>query len=355
MKQFKFQNKASIIRGIKEEKPKKKTNWDRIIYLLIFTILLASFFFYVIQRNISASANGEVITNRFDVKEAEDMKILQYYVQVGDTVRVGDTLFKYRTDFRDENDLGAAISVSTPAKTNDWIIREIALTKRNIQLNNIEINDLKTRVKKTEQEIERLKLEVYLDVYTPAVLKQQRMLLSDYKVQLEKKSQEQSQLYMYLRQMEELLAQQQQPAAQASIASNNVGGLESLYRYYISPVNGVISQINTPVNGITYKKDVTLYITNFDKIYIRTYIPQHHLQYFKLGDEVRLRFYDGTRGKGIIKDLYVNTDLVPDEFRSVRGEKERTVIAEIYPIDEKERQHWLPYYQFSVKVTRYKF
>lgn len=355
MKQFKFQNKASIIRGIKEDKPKKKTNWDRIIYLLIFTVLLASFFFYVVQRNISATANGEVITDRFDVKEAEDMKILQYYVQVGDTVKVGDTLFKYRTDFRDENDLGASISVSTPARTNDWLIREIALTKRNIQLNNIEINDLKSRIIKTEQEIERLKLEVYLDVYTPAVLKQQKMLLSDYKVQLEKKNQEQSQLFMYLRQLEELLAQQQQAVAQASITGNGGGGIESLYRYYISPVNGLVTQINTPVNGITYKKDATLYITNFDRIYIRTYIPQKNLHYFKLGDEVKLRFYDGTRGKGIIKDLYVNTDLVPDEFRTVRGEKERTVIAEIYPVDEKERQRWLPLYQFSVKVIRYKF
>jgi len=152
-----------------------------------------------------------------------------------------------------------------------------------------------------------------------------------------------------------LLAQQQQTTAQASISGNGGGGIESLYRYYISPVNGLVTQINTPINGITYKKDATLYITNFDKIYIRTYIPQNNLQYFKLGDEVKLRFYDGTRGKGIIKDLYVNTDLVPDEFRSVRGERERTVIAEIYPVDEKERQHWLPFYQFSVKVIRYKF
>ncbi len=355
MKQFKFQNKASIIRGIKEDKPKKKTNWDRIIYLLIFVGLFLSFIFYVIQRNISATANGEVITNRFDVKEAVDMKILQYFVQVGDTVKVGDTLFKFRTDFRDENDLNASISVSTPARSNDWLIREIALTRRNIQLNNIEINDLKTRIVKTEQEIERLKLEVYLDVYTPAVLKQQKMLLSDYKVALDKKNQEQSQLYIYLRQLEALLAQQQQQTAQATVVGNGGGGIESLDRYYLSPVDGIITQINTPVNSITYKKDVVLYITSFDKIYIKTYIPQHNLQYFKLGDVVRLRFYDGTPGKGIIKDLYVNTDLVPDEFRSIRGEKERTVIAEIYPVDEKERQHWLPYYQFSVKVIRYKF
>lgn len=355
MKQFKFQNKASIIRGIKEEKPRKKTNWDRIIYMLIFTVILASFVFYVIQRNITAKAQGEVITDRFDVKEAEDMKILEYYVQVGDTVKVGDTLFKYRTDFRDENDLNASISVSTPARTNDWIIREIAVTRRNIQLNNVEINDLKSRITKAEQEIERLKLEVYLDVYTPAVLKQQRMLLADYRVQLEKRNQEQVQLYSYLRQLEALLAQQQQQTSTQSITTGGGGGIESLYRYYTSPVNGIITQINTPVNGITYKKDATLFITNFDRIYIKTYIPQHNLEYFKLGDVVSLRFYDGTRGKGIIKDLYVNTDLVPDEFRTVRGEKERTVIAEVYPVDEKERLHWLPYYQFSVKVIRYKF
>ncbi|HAW59052.1 MAG TPA: hypothetical protein DCX03_08595, partial [Bacteroidales bacterium] len=75
MKQFKFQNKASVITGIKEEQPRRRSNIDRIIYLIIFILLITSLIIYLIRRNVSASAMGEVITGRFDVMEMNDMKI----------------------------------------------------------------------------------------------------------------------------------------------------------------------------------------------------------------------------------------------------------------------------------------
>lgn len=354
MKQFKFQNKASLIRGIKEEKPKKRTNWDRIIYLAIFIVMIASFALYILQRNITASAMGEVITDRFDVMEARDMKILAYFVGVGDEVKTGDTLFRYRTDFREnDNDAEAGITLTNPERTSDWMLREITNTRKNIQLRNIDINDLKQRVQKAENEIERLKLEVYLDVYSPAILKQQRLLLADYNVQLQKNREELSYLYTYLRQLEAMQIQEKE--TRISIQTASTGRGEAAERFYISPVNGVVTHILTPEHGITYKKDAAMYISNHDKVFIKVYVEQRDLEYFRINDEVKLRFMDGTRSSGVIRDLYVNTEETPEEFREIRGKLQRNVIAEVMPMSETERQQWVTYYKFTVKVMRYKF
>lgn len=352
MKQFKFQNKASVITGIKEEQPRRRSNIDRIIYLIIFILLITSLIIYLIRRNVSASALGEVITGRFDVMEMNDMKIMEYFVNEGDTVKAGDTLFRYRTEFfDDDNELNATISLSDGEGTSNWLLREISLTKRNIQLKQIDISDVKQRISKTQDLIEKMKLEVYLDVYPPVVLKQQKMLLDDYRIDLTKLNQELSQLYIYLRQLEEL--QKQQLSANVSISGSSMGagGQQRIDYYYISPVNGIISKINTPLRGITYKKEAALFISNLDKIFIKAYIPQENLEYFRLNDIVELSFMDGSRSKGIIKDIYLITEEVPEEFRAIRGKNQRTVIAEVYPFDELERERWITYYQFTVKLT----
>ena len=77
MKQFKFQNKASVIRGIKEEKPRKRKNWDRLIYLAIFILLLLSLFIYILRKNLYAYSLGEVITERFEVTRPDDIQVIK--------------------------------------------------------------------------------------------------------------------------------------------------------------------------------------------------------------------------------------------------------------------------------------
>lgn len=359
MKQFKFQNKASVIKGIKEETPKKKTNWDRVVYLVILVLMLVSLIFYVVQRNIYVSSLGEVITERFDVMNAENIEILQYYVSQYDTVQKGDTLFRYRADFNDDADGGSGVNLSLSAgttdKTPDWVLREKAITLKSIELRKIEIADLEARVVKTENEIERLKVEVNLDVYSPAVLKQQRLMLADYKVQLQKTKSELASLYQYLRQLNAMEFESKKITVTSNSIGTGNGDGDARDKYYISPVSGFVTEILTPEHGITYQKQVTMYISNLDKIMIKGYIEQNNIDFYKTGDVVELRFMDGTKSKGLIKDFYINTQEVPEEFRQIRGLNQRNVVAEIIPVNENEKLKWKQYYQFTVKVIKLKF
>ncbi len=345
MKQFKFKNKATVIRGIKEERPKKKRNWDRIIYLLIFIIAFVSLFIYIVQANIYVFALGEVLTNRFDVQFPEDVQIIEYYYEEGDSIQRGDTLFYMKMNFDEGGYFGFGNAIIE--KPNEWLLKERLMTLKNIQLKKIELEDRKIRVADTRKTIERLKLEVYLDVYTPEELNSSRQQLQNYLTDIASLETEIEYLYEYLNRLRDYKRDYDvYMGASSDIQTTS---------FYISPVNGLITKIFKPPHEITYSQEVAIYISNFDEMYIKAFIAQEDLDYYKTGEIVNLSFMDGTKSKGRIKEFYLNTEAVPEEFREVRGKAQRNVVAEIYPTSEADKLKWLPYYRFSVRVSKFKF
>lgn len=358
MKQFKFQNKASIITGIKEEKPRKKRNWDRLIYMSIFLLMISSLAIYIVQKNLYVYSLGEVITERFEVTQPTDVEVLNYFVSEGDLVAKGDTLFRYKSDFRDmDNDGGNGGFVFNNTlidKPNEWIVKERMNTRKSISLKYIDIKDIDNNIAQTNADIERLKMEVHLDLISPAVLRQKRMEVEGLKVDRQRTVSELSYLQQYLRLLDNFEEEYKQyQTAKAGIGDG--GSSEPLVNYYLSPVDGIITKIPKPVNEISFRQDVIMYISNLEQIYIRAFIEQPDLEYFAAGDEVKLRFLDGTKSKGRIKEFYINTESVPEPFRKIRGKDQRNVVAVVTPLNDDEKKTWKSYYQFTAQVYKTRF
>lgn len=358
MKQFKFQNKASIITGIKEEKPKKKRNWDRLIYMGIFILMIVSLGIYIIQKNLYVYSLGEVITERFEVTQPTDVEVTKYFVAEGDVVKQGDTLFSFRSDFRDiDNDGGDGGFVFNNIvidKPNEWIVKERMNTRKSISLKYIDIRDIDNNIVRTNADIERLKMEVHLDLISPAVLQQKRMEVETLKVERQRTVSELGYLQNYLKQLDSFEDEYKQ--YQTSRGLGNGGGSSTpLFSYYTSPVDGIITKIPKPEREISFRQDVIMYISNLDEIFIRAFIEQNDLEYFEPGDVVNLRFLDGTKSKGRIREFYVNTESVPEPFRKIRGKDQRNVVAVVTPINDEEKKTWKSYYQFTVQVYKLRF
>lgn len=357
MKQFKFQNKASIITGIKEDKPRKKRNWDRLIYMTIFIVMILSLTIYIVQKNLYVYSLGEVITERFEVTQPTDVEVTRYFVVEGDEVKKGDTLFRYKSDFRDiDNDGGAGGFVFNNTvidKPNEWIIRERMNTRKSISLKYIDLKDIDNNLARTNADIERLKMEVHLDLISPAVLRQKRMEIENLKVDRQRTASELSYLQQYLKLLDTFEDEYKQ--YQLSRLGNGGGSAAPLVSFYLSPVEGIITKIPKPVNEISFRQDVIMYISNLDQIYIRAFIEQPDLEYFEPGDVVNLRFLDGTKSKGRIKEFYINTESVPEPFRKIRGKDQRNVVAVVNPVNDDEKKTWKSYYQFTAQVYKLRF
>ncbi len=141
MKPFKFKSKATVLRGINEEKPAQKTNWDRVIYLLLFLLLFVSLLFYTLQKNLFVNVDGQVIMERFTVDFPEDVIVQRYFFREGDTIKKGDSLFyyKYNLDRSWGGDGGAAAaSASSISNNSDWYLKERIQTQKNISLQMID-------------------------------------------------------------------------------------------------------------------------------------------------------------------------------------------------------------------------
>jgi len=357
MKQFKFNNKPSLIVGIREGLPKKKRNIDRIIYLIIISVIFFSIITYIIQKNIYVYSYGEVITSRFEVNQPDDIIITQYYIDENSTVKIGDTLFSFKSNLNDDintEDKQITFNGEIINNPNEWINKEKLNTEKLINLKNLDIKHINNTISLLNDNIETLKYEVMLDLKSPSILNEKRSEIERLKIDKQKNIIEISYLKKYLNQInifDDSIQKQKQKQIQLSNFNNN----KIILNYYTSPISGVITKITKPENEVSFRKDVIMYITNIDDIHIRGFIEQNDLEHFKIGDKVNLRFFDGTKSVGYIKDFYINTENVPIPFRKIRDKDQRNVVATILPTNNDEKKTWKSYYQFTVQMYKIKY
>ena len=359
MKPFKFKSKASVLRGVKEDKSPKKTNWDRVIYLILFLLIFVSLLFYTLQKNIFVNVDGQIITERFTVNFPEDIIVERYFYKEGDTIKKGDTLFYYRWNLDrdwDSNGAGVALAMTNSGNNNnsDWYLKERLQTQKNISLGIIGIREVDDNVKRILSDLERLKKEVYLDVYPKLELEAAQLKLKSLQVDRDKLEEEVRYLRIYLSQLNVYNTQSNQPAVVASGGGGD-GGNVLKWAYYQSPVDGIISKISIPAMETSYKKDVVMYLNDTDKMHIIAFVEQKDIGYFEEGEILQLDFPDGSVSEGIILSYQLNTEVLPLEFKKAKDRDRRSVVAKIVPVDEQEQVHWKKFYQYEVRISKTKF
>lgn len=358
MKPFKFKSKASVLRGVKEDKSPKKTNWDRVIYLILFLLIFVSLLFYTLQKNIFVNVDGQIITERFTVNFPEDIIVERYFYKEGDTIVKGDTLFYYKYNLNQDDGDGGGISVALGGSDNssnsDWYLKERIQTQKNISIKIIEIQEIDDNVIRILSDLERLKKEVYLDVYPKLELQSAQLKLKSYQVDRNKMEEE----VVYLRKYLALLNAAEFQSTRPSVVANSVGGGDGnviRWAYYLSPVDGIISKISSEPKETSYKKDVVMYLSNTDKMFIFAFIDQGSIGYFEEGETLQLDFPDGTVSDGMIHSFYLNTEELPLEFKKPKERDKRTVVAKIVPTSDQELEHWKKYYMYEVRISKTKF
>lgn len=348
MKPFKFKTKATVLKGVKEEAPKRKTNWDRIIYLIIFVIIFVSILYYAISRSFYIKISGHVHTEQFTVNFPEDVSVYNYFVHEQDTVKKGDTLFYYRLNLLEDQIIKSNVTSALPNKS-DWYLKERLQTQKEISLDYITIGDLKNHINRINQEFEKTKKEVYLDVYPQSVLKKYRDEIDKLNVQLDKKEKEVAYLKEYL-----ILLDYYQDQANQPIVENNDGEV-ILWNYYRSPVNGIVSKIHADPEEVSYKKDIIMYINDFEKVYVLGFIEQRDIDHIKIGEELRINFPSGDISTGIVDKFYINTEEVPSDFMEPNGPYKRHVVVMIIPKNEEVANEWIKHNLYEVQIRKFRY
>lgn len=364
MKKFKFKTQESIIKGIEEKPIKKGFNWDRLIYFATLLIVVISFGSYFISKQVEVQAESEIIMDKFNVTFTDDVIVSEYFVEEGDSVAKGDSLFTYRFQFEDDDDDLTIINNSQKKEysgdTENWLTREKLNAQKNIDLKQMEITSLQREVNCVEGSMEQIKKEVFLEIHPPAKLQKARETVERSKIQLQKAREELTYLRRYLeltlQRLDELRSQVpnlQLGELNGIMAGVGDGGKNEFV--YLAPKEGMISQIYARSEEVAYEQNLVLDIIEFQGLLILAYFRQEDLKFVNIGDKVDIKFPDGSDSKGIIDKLYIKTTSLPDRLYDSGSKVERRIRAVVIPLNVEDSAKWYEFYKINVIVSKPKY
>ncbi len=331
-------------------KPKKKINWDKIVYFIVLFLIIFFAFKYFFTRAVYVMAPGHVLFKSLRIRVPEDVTIQKFYKFEGDSIAVGDTVFSY-ISYKDEQDLEAfeLKALQTVPKNDQWVSREIYQLTKMISLNNIEKEEKANLIVYYKSQIESLKNEVILEI-TP------KSKIEFYEKEIEKLTFEMESITKENTTYNNLIAQlklMEPSESSTSIDANGLysgGGSNGLLKYYISPIKGTITRLYKSDYEVALKSEDILNMHEKEDIYIKAFFDQEDLAYFKEGDEVTVIFPDGEQSIGHIKRFYYATYRMPEEFQKKYESTTRAIAADIFPIENESEIKWKAFYKMNVTV-----
>ena len=146
MKKLNFNRSVSSLRNLEDvKKPRKKINWDKIVYFIVLGLIIFFFLRYAFNKTLYVEAPGQVYFSSVKVRLPEDVTLNKFKVLEGDSVSIGDTLFSYIPADHDDEGFGN-ISISgiglgarPKSSSSKWHEKEIYQLEKKIELTRLKI------------------------------------------------------------------------------------------------------------------------------------------------------------------------------------------------------------------------
>lgn len=352
MKSLNFKRKETAqLRYLEEKmggKPKSRLNWDRIVYLLLLALLVFFILRYLFIHNFYITANGQVLFENIEISHTEDITIERFICEEGNDIKIGDTLFIYRTDdFFDESlEDGEEFT-----NKSNWAEREKYTLRKNIDLNNSQIRGDKELLKAYKSQLAQLRNEVILGTASEREINNLEYQISKLETAIKLTRSENSVLSKQLAELDAneeavLNIEAEEETTQVSY---------SPFKAYVSPIDGYVARIFKQPYEVALKSQIIMKVHQADQVHIKGYFEQKDLKYVKEGDIVQIDFPDGKESEGVIEKFYSSTVLIPEEFQKKFEPAKRTIAVDIRPTEGSDLSLWKRYYKLSATLTKRTF
>jgi multidrug resistance efflux pump len=346
MRSSEFKKQASELRIIKESSKKpKKINWDRLIYLGILCTILAVLGWFLFWKFLMIDAIGNVQFETFNVRFVNDTQILDYKIEEGKAIHKGDTLFTYIQDKSLEHDKNIGQKYLEDSIAYE---KEMQLLKQEIKFKKAEININDNIIGMLQHDFDKMKEEVYLDVYTIDKLNPISKQLNEAK---EKKNLLLQQVGILEQDLEKILTMK----AFSHQSSTHVHQKD--VHAYISPIDGTISHIFKKAHEIALENEQIISVNlPADNIIVKAYFDQKDLHKLKINDVVNVKFANGKISKGRIQRFYFDSYELP--IHLMNSNKETFMVnieTDIVPFNEADKDIWKQNQKLSVDVFKSKY
>lgn len=357
MKISNFRRKKSFIIGLKDEKVKKKRNWDQIFYFSVLLILLGIGSYFLMDYICYVSGRGQMVMENISVRIPYDVRILKFYKKEGDAIKAGDSLFSYEDN--QSNLLALTDSFHTYAHSNpEWLERELFSLHEKQTWNNAAIQELKKQLTLTGNECREALIQVKLNVLPYSNYQKVKGDLESLKSRikiLEEENETSSAMSEALMKKLKGINSGVLLKEHTYFEGDSSGAQQGTGRIFYAPADGFLGRILKKPSELSLKEEDILLLQRNDKLFVRAYFDQKYIREIKLNDTIRITFPDDTKSTGIVKQLHTGAYPAPDEFQQKPETDEFTFGVDIFPLDTTALSDWRPYNGLSVNIFKSKF
>lgn len=370
MKSTNFKRRETTLRSLEvsnNRKVDRKVNWDRRVYFLILSIFLFFLIRYLINHFLYIEGDGQVLFDSVDIRNTEDCRIIDFYREEGDQVRIGDSLFSYIQ--ADENGNFSSPSTTDFSVNNrqitagdiSWAEREMYSVREEMGMTRIKLKADKEQIRYLKSDLDRIKNGVALDALPRFRLEEQIAKINALESSIISNNARLIELQRSLGQLSAMkrdLGSSSQTIKNKKTTYGGANGGNGTNRgdnIFYSPLAGTVTNLMKKEFEVALKSENILSIHKPENVYIKAFFNQEDLKSLKEGQTVTLTFPDGSESEGVIRRFYFATYRLPEEFQKKYEPTTRSLSADIYPIDPSDLYKWKTYWKMAVKITKFKY
>lgn len=339
---------------------KNKRQWDRMIYFIVFFILLGSIAYFIFSRLFYVKADGHILYENVNVRLLEDSRIIDYFVNVDDTIKIGDTLFSY-VESSDESDSDVKLRMSGVSTTgrvqnnNDWIERELISVEQKINLNKVKVAENQQLMTTYQRELTTIKSQVQLGVIPQSHLQNKLNDITKLDAEQSRLEGEILEYQLTISKLNSMRVDIPLERPMLAEAEGRSSGDDNKLKFYISPFEGSVNRIYTRPFETCLKSEISMSIHRTSPVFVRAYFEQADIDHFQVGDRFEVIFPNGEISEGIVQRFYYSTIPLPEEYQKRFEPTTRSVAGDIYPSDSIEGVKWKNFYKMGVQVKKFKY
>ena len=338
-------NISELNSNVEKHSSPRRRRWDRWLYIIILIVIIGSFLKWLIYPYFFDLSEGVLLQHQYDINFAEDIRIQRYYIEEGQEVKIGDTLFVYESQDRilNTNYQDSTMSLLNQDKNQVSLIDLDA----QIEKRRLFIWEHKKRLDYWKKEKQRKEQLVYLNSITPNELANVDRSIDDVASEI---SSLQIEYRVLLNQRDKIYNHIRETVNQEQM--DNKLAAKS---YFVSPVEGKLDRLRGPLHEITYKKDIIASVIR-PQYFVRAYIDIDKFNDFKIGDRVSVILpYQHRTLEGVVDKInkiseYKDPNLFDDVLNKKLG-----LVMDIVPL-EKDEKEWaeLGVSSMPVKIRKFK-
>ncbi len=336
MRSSNFGRASGEIRLIKDPATRRRWNWDKIIYMSIFFVALAIGVYFLLKYTFFVYESGQVQFQALEIQQVKDIQLHKLFVEEGDKVKKGDTLFSYQIESGDElNIMTGSLERSQNAEIN------LSKYLSQIKVREAEVNEMRALLQFTQKERKRIEQEIHLSVYpadklSPYIKKEEELksaiIFGEHEIEILKHS-------------------------IPSVARDTISfGRSMPFKYFLSPINGTIAHLYmTEHETVLESEHIMSIFLPHKNAFVKTFFQSDDMKYLHVGDKMDVKFPDGTTSVGVIRKFYQDSYELPVQYHKFSEDVYDRIEADLDPYNLADTALWNKSVKLQVEVIKYKF